>query len=964
MSSDPAVGGTTPSRFVVGIDLGTTNSAVCFVDTQQPTRTVQTFTIPQLVAPGQVEARETLPSFHYQAAPEEFPAGALAMPWSEKETREVVGVFAREQGKLVPGRVIESAKSWLCHPGVDRTAPLLPWHGDSNVDMLSPVQASARYLGHLRAAWNAEHPESPLEEQEVAITLPASFDEVARELTVEAAKSAGLNRVLLIEEPQAAFYAWLDAHHENWNELVSPGQTILVCDIGGGTSDFTLIRVQSDDQERVKFHRVAVGDHLILGGDNLDLALARYVESKLSPTSKLSPRQWGSLVRICRHAKETLLSATPPESYSISLPGAGSKLIGSGLQTELTRTEVCDLLLNGFFPEVGINERPQQARSGFQEFGLPYAPDPGITRYLATFLCDHVSDDSDSPYAATRPDVVLFNGGAFLSPLIQQRIIQQIETWFREDDSWSPLVLENARHDLAVARGAAYYGMVRRGEGVRIAAGLPRTYYIGVAVEEDDHTELKALTLMPAGAEPGDEAQLEDFEFDLRVATPVEFPLFYSSTRLTDPSGTLIDIEPEQMSALPPIRTVLRSRKEKEAVSIPVVVHARLNEIGTLQLWCSEEDGNRSWQLQFDIRSATQTDLEGHQGTGEAAGVLNQEVFDAAAIVLTNSFGKKAAENPAGIVKRLSRTLAMSKDEWPPSLLRNMWEVLMDFEEYRDRSADQEARFLNLVGFTLRPGFGLALDDWRVAETWKTLRGKLHFTGSTSMTEWWILWRRIAGGLTAGQQQALALPLITSFRDKIKRLQRENAAEAEREALEESSGKKRQQSKKSRKRIQGRVNTHELSEAWRMLGAFERLPLQMKIEIGELALATLEDHSSQPIEPALLWTIGRVGARAPFYGPLNHVVPAEQVEDWINQLMLPRKSTTERRFAVVQLSRKTEDRYRDIDESLRQRIVAWLTAHKSTAHFIELVESGGTLGSREEEMAFGESLPVGLELRH
>ena len=946
MNSDSSTETPAASQFVIGIDLGTTNSAVCFVDTYGDSRSVQTFSTPQLVAPGQVESRETLPSFHYQAAKDEFSEGSLNLPWNENSTDEAVGVFAREQGKLVPGRVIESAKSWLCHPGVDRTSPLLPWHGAADVDMLSPVDVSAKYLQHIRDAWNAAHPQQRLENQDVVITLPASFDEVARELTVEAARQAGLQRVLLIEEPQAAFYAWINSHQDNWDQLVSAGQTILVCDIGGGTSDFTLIRVRAHEEEKVQFHRVAVGDHLILGGDNLDLALAQHVEQKLSSTGKLTPRQWGSLVRICRHAKETLLSPDAPESYAISLGGGGSKLIGGGLQTELTRDEVREILLAGFFPEVELQERPKLARSGFQEFGLPYAADAAITRYLAAFLSDHVSDDDESPFGATRPDVVLFNGGAFLSPLIQQRIVSQIEHWFRGNDAdWSPHVLENQRHDLAVARGAAYYGMVRRGEGVRIAAGLPRTYYLGVAVEEAGEAKLKALALMPAGAEPGDEAQLDDYQFDLTIAAPVEFPLFYSSTRLTDPAGTLIEIEREKMTALPPIRTVLRSRKEKDAVSIPVVIHAKLNEIGTLELWCSEADGGRSWQLQFDVRSATQTDLEGHQGAGESAGVLDQEVLDLAATVILSSFGKRATDKPTGIAKQLSRTLHMSKEDWPPSLLRRMWEVLMACEDARGRSADHEARWINLLGYSLRPGFGVAMDDWRVSETWKLMRGKLNFTGATSMTEWWILWRRIAGGLPGGQQQALALPLITSLKDKIKKSKR-------------SAGG----NKKGRKRGP-RVNTHELSESWRMLGALERLPLQMKIDIAELALAALNDPENAPIEPALFWTVGRIGARQPFYGPLNSVSPIEKANQWLEQLLAIRKPSSEQKFAVMQIARKTGDRYRDIDAELRDRVVGWLTKHEASKHFVELVETGGQLGSREEEMAFGESLPVGLGVR-
>ena len=378
-----------PPRYVIGFDLGTTNSAVTYVDTEAEPWRIVTFLVPQLVAPGQVEARETLPSFHYQPAAGELPAGALRLPWSEEPPGYAVGFFARDQGTAVPGRLIASAKSWLCHSGVDRTANLLPWHGAPDVERLSPVEVSARYLAHVRDAWDARFPEHPLAQQDFVLTLPASFDEVARELTVKAAAQAGLPRVVLIEEPQAAFYAWIYAHSDDWERRVTPGQKILVCDIGGGTSDFTLIRVRGEADGRVRFHRVAVGEHLILGGDNLDLALAQHLEQRLTEGGRLEPRQWAVLVRNCRQVKEILLGHDPPERLTVNLPGSGSRLIGGGLQIEVSRDEVRQLLVEGYFPHVSLDDRPTRRRSGFQEFGLPYAPDPAVTRYLAAFLSAH-----------------------------------------------------------------------------------------------------------------------------------------------------------------------------------------------------------------------------------------------------------------------------------------------------------------------------------------------------------------------------------------------------------------------------------------------------------------------------------------------------------------------------------------------------------------------------------------------
>ncbi|HLA85657.1 MAG TPA: Hsp70 family protein, partial [Thermoguttaceae bacterium] len=418
-----------PARYVVGIDLGTTNSAVCYVDTEESDWRVRTFAVPQLVGPGQVEPRETLPSFHYQPATEEAASGALRLPWESESSGWIVGAYARDQGTTTPGRLIASAKSWLCHSGVDRSSDLLPWQGAADVERLSPVEVSGRYLSHVRRAWDAARPDTPLAEQDVVLTLPASFDEIARELTVKAAARAGLARVVLIEEPQAAFYAWIDSHRQTWPTQVSPGQKILVCDCGGGTSDFTLIRVRQAADGKVQFHRVAVGEHLILGGDNLDLALARHLEMRLAGEGGLEPRQWAVLVRQCRVVKETLLGDGAPERLTVNLPGAGTRLIGGGLQIEVTRDEVAELLVDGFFPQCGLDELPQSRTSGFQEFGLPFAPDAAVTRYLATFLRNHRhagEEKGDGGREAggggrdlARPDVVLFNGGLFESGRIR-----------------------------------------------------------------------------------------------------------------------------------------------------------------------------------------------------------------------------------------------------------------------------------------------------------------------------------------------------------------------------------------------------------------------------------------------------------------------------------------------------------------------------------------------------------------
>lgn len=926
-----------PARYVVGIDLGTTNSAVSFVDTQESPWRIHDLSIPQLVAPGQVEARETLPSFHYQAVAGEAARGALRLPWSKADPVFAVGVWARDEGGQRAGRSIASAKSWLCHSGVDRTADLLPWHAAADVERLSPVEVSARFLRQMREAWNAKFPQAPLAEQDIVLTLPASFDEVARELTVEAAERAGLPRVVLIEEPQAAFYAWV-YRRKDWNEQVQPGQTILICDIGGGTTDFTLLRVRQSEAhpDRVEFHRVAVGDHLILGGDNLDLALARFIEERLSNTKRLEPRQWETLVRSCRTVKETMLGNEAPATMTVHLPGGGAKLIGGGIDVAVTREEVRELLVEGFLPKVDFEAVPQRRQSGFQEFGLPYAPDPAMTRYLAQFLRTHrlagLHEQETGGGLAGRPDIVLLNGGFFASPVLRGRLLEVVASWFRTPSlpGWSPQVLDNDRLDLAVARGAAYYGMVRRGEGVRITANAARSYYVGVESQPPS-----AVCLLPGDAAPGYDQQMPGRTFLLTVAEPVEFPLYVSSTRLTDRPGELIAIEAEQMKALPPIRTVIRTQRRSESGAARVELHARLSEIGTIELWCKEVDRDRSWRLQFDVRSATQTDIAAHESAGETAGFVDEGSWRSCAALLAAVFGPDAREKPDGLMKRLSQTLGMSSQEWPPSLLRRMWELLLEQEVGRRRSAAHEARWLNLVGFALRPGYGVAVDDWRVTETWRAVRGKLCFPAGSSRIESLILWRRIAGGLSAGQQRALVEPLLAPLRELARRATTRRGTSSP---------------------------TADSSEMWTLLASLELLPIQIKLEFGDLIATMLRSSRSEVNRQPLIWALGRLGQRVPVYGPLNTVVPSEKAAEWLQVLLGQVGTEGVTALSVMQLTRRTDDRYRDVAETARDSALQWLAASSASEHLIKLVREGGKLDAEEQGLVFGESLPKGLRI--
>ena len=702
----------------------------------------------------------------------------------------------------------------------------------------------------------------------------------------------------------------------------------------------------SAEGDHLQFHRVAVGDHLILGGDNLDLALAHFVETKLAAdgkikSDKLDPRQFSVLVPTCRHAKEILLDDAAPDRHTITIPGIGSKLIGGSLQVEVTRQQVQQLLVEGFLPSSKLEDRPTKRQSGFQEFGLPFASDPAITKYLATFLKAHQSSttESDTDLNSIAPDIILFNGGFFASDVLKTRLLQVMSSWFGND--WKPHVLDNDRLDLAVARGAAYFGMVRRGAGVRIVAGLARTYYVGVETEDQKPA---ALCLISAGTEPGQTAEI-DRRFEVKTGQPVEFPIYVSSTRLTDQPSSLVPFDEEQMSALPAIRTVLQT-KNKQQTTIEASLTAKLTEIGTLDVWCQQvsetkTSSDRRWQLQFDVRSATETDRKAHSGTAEQSGIVDQESVDAATLLIQAVYQDNGVEKPAALAKAIAAKQGQSRKDWPPSLLRSMWAALIDVETGRRKSAAHEMRWLNLLGFSLRPGFGMAADDWRVAETWQKLRNKLAFRSAESVTEWRILCRRIAGGLTAGQQNELASPILALIRQQHKQI---------------TTGRGKAGKYAS--------TNHEAAEIWRMLGSLELLDRHTHVELGNIILDFLPRKKFEPIADALIWALGRMASRVPMYGPLNSVLPASIVEPWVERLIdVADTQLPVTHLALMQMARKTNDRFRDLSDNVCRSIVKELKRTNAAAHLISLIQNVQQLQSEEASAVFGESLPAGLKVR-
>jgi molecular chaperone DnaK (HSP70) len=626
----------------LGIDLGTTNSALAYIREEEAERAdfppVHVLDIPQAVADGVVQPQRTLPSFLFLGE------------------QESVGLYAREQGALTPTRLVHSAKSWLSNPQVDRTAKILPWDASEGGRLYSPVDASARLISTMREAW--ERTNAPFSEHEVVLTVPASFDEEARELTVEAARQAGIEKLTLLEEPAAAFYSWIANHLAQSRKNLFDGQLVLVCDVGGGTSDFTLIKV-SRQGDRVDFTRTAVGRHLLLGGDNLDLTLAWLAESKLN--TQLSVRQRTALRRQCAAAKERMLADPSIEKLPITVLGTGRSLIGGTLRTEITRQEALELALDGFLPVCEKTDRPQKEEmSPFSELGLPYESDPAITRHLAAFL---------DGAGGQMPDAVLFNGGFFIPDVLRNRVAEVLEHW----GGRKPLVLENRDLDLAVAVGAAYYNYVRStGAGLVVQGGLPRSYYIEL---ESNKEVTRAVTVVPRGTQEGSQLSLDLEGLQLVANKPVTFRLYSSLTRLEDQIGTVVEfprveLEEGRLHRHAPLNAVIRFGKPGQERSVPVKLGARLTEVGTLELWADSQVSEHRWRLQFELRKQTANS----EGKIKPAAVVSDEGLAAAEALVRETFQDGTLE-PEALPARLETALALGRNSWPLSAIRKLGDL-------------------------------------------------------------------------------------------------------------------------------------------------------------------------------------------------------------------------------------------------------------------------------------------------
>jgi molecular chaperone DnaK (HSP70) len=959
-------------KFLVGIDLGTSNCAVAFAELALGAEApIQDFPIPQLQGAAEVAERPLLPSCIYLCGEHELPPEATRLPWDRdaNSSAVVVGEFARWQGTRVPGHLITSAKSWLCHPGVDRAAAILPWGAPPEVNKLSPVEASARLLRHMAGAWEFTHPQAPIAAQEVILTVPASFDEAARALTVSAAQQAGLEKFTLVEEPQAAFYDFTASHRHDLAQVLEGIRLVLIVDVGGGTSDFTLVQVGATPEGPI-LRRIAVGEHLMLGGDNMDAALSRKAEERLLTGSrKLSATQWTQLVQAARLGKESLLSSEAPEQFNLSVAAEGSRLVGRALSTHLMRAEAEQTILDGFLPACAPDASPQRvARVALQELGLPYAPDPAITRHLAAFLRAHaaagfaaLSEDAKGPEGdrsdannsesaggaqpkpqssiLPRPDAILLNGGVFNSPKIAKRLLDVVSSWWPSAPP-VPLLRHNSL-ELAVARGAAVYGLARKGLGRRIGGGAAHALYVGL--EKAGSESPLALCVVSRGQEEGETIDLGQRTFHLALGRPVRFPLFSTAAERVEKSGEVVPVT-DDLHPLPPIHTLLKGSGGK-AGNVPVHLRAALTELGTLELWCVANETGERWRLEFELRG---TESAGLLTAAEPVQSMPESFAEARAAV-EHIFGRKGGQaQPSGKYSSLPKDVKQlwgalerilgPREQWQLPVLRELWTVLLGGAAKRRRSAEHERIYFQLLGYSLRPGFGYPLDEWRSEQTARLFGERVEFhKEKAGWNEFWILWRRISGGLTESRQAEIWSFLkpylaVQVPPDPPKNLLRPKGLKPE-----------------------------GLDEMVRLGAALEHLEPAEKSELGDWIAARLRRRT--PGGGPWSWALGRLGARAPIYGSSHKTVSAEKATEWVNLLLEPKLAETEGAlFGLVQLARRTGDRARDLDDSMRARILARIRAAKVSPSWERMLTEVVALDAADKARALGDTLPAGLLL--
>jgi hypothetical protein len=907
----------------LGIDLGTTNTVVAVAAAGKATDIVDV-AVPQLVAPGETAAVSQVPSALYIAADGEFDAADLALPWGAGPAWPV-GQMARVHGLKVPGRVVLSAKSWLSVSTVDRRGPVLPWApADDAMPRISPLEVQTRLLHHVHDAMT--HLGQPVDD--VTLTIPASFDAVARELTLEAAARAGFGAVHLLEEPQAAFYALLQREAHRLRDLLDGVRLVLVVDVGGGTTDLTLLSVQASSKKGPPtIERIAVGDHVMLGGDNMDVTLARLVEQKLTgAVGTLDAVSFSHLVLSARLAKETLLGDNAPDEFGVTLLSRGKKLLGGAKTSVERREDVRRLLLDGFLPFTGPAEVVERQRGvALAELGLPWAKDTALPRHITTFLRRHLAAAATAGARIVDglplPDAILLNGGVFRAPTIRARLEEIVASWAGDAGAVRFFDVSGDDLDRAVARGAAYAGLVRRGQGVRIGAGSARAYFVGVASDDG----ARALCVAPRGMLEGNTTEVERV-FRLVVGEPVSFPLF-SSTFSSAAAGDVVDVA--DLEPLPAISTVLSPGRE-----VPVRLQATLSEVGTLELALKmTPEALERFKLSFSTRldGVVVGDRAAAPGEIPSAGHVHKRL-DEGKELIADYFGSKSRDVDIKRVKDLRRDLEKLfglREQWPLALSRELAGVLLSGAARRRRSADHERAFFQNLGYLLRPGFGAPFDDWRIEQLWPLWKDGVQYVAEKpTWASWFILWRRVAAGLDSARQQEVWTYLKPWL-------------------LDAGTGKKGQGPTPS--------GTDEMV---RLAASLERLPATEKVILGDFVAKKLGRGGL-----VSAWPLGRIGTRQPMSGTVGDVVGPDVAARWIDKLLEQDLKTAEgATFAVVQLARLTGDRSRDVDDAVRERAIARLEKAGTEPAWIQQLREVVALSAEDEAVVFGEALPAGLRL--
>ncbi len=936
------------------------------------THELHLFEVPQWIGLGELQARPTLPSHLYLLTSEEAQSGRLRLPWQLENPAWALGEWARQQQSLRPGNNVHSAKSWLCYHSLNPRAKILPQIDQPDVQRFSPVEVSALLLQHFRDAWNHEMaqatPEWRFEEQELVLTVPASFDEAAREHTLAAVEAAGLKHVVLLEEPQAAFYAWLAEHPQQGTygplreQFTTDESTVIVIDVGGGTSDFSLVKVRfpTDATSAPELERVAVSDHILLGGDNVDLALAAFVELELTGEQrKLSPRLWEALVGQCRRAKEALLSGENTQ-FPVTIAERGSRLIGRTRTFELTLAQLEKVVLDGFFPELGWEANsPTHAKQGLRTIGLPYAQDPAITRHLLHFLRTHWKE---AQRPEDFPSCILFNGGTLEPPLLQQRLQTQLAAW-REKVLGAAQrevrVLQSGSMHLAVARGAASFHLAREGSALRIAGGSARSYYVSLLLEGASKrlTERAWLCVLPQQAALDQTYDVEDRPLELTINQPVQFELCASSVRGHDATGALLqpteaEFE-ESFTTLPPIQTFIsvdKNRLPKKAKQLQILLRARLNEIGTLSLVCFSPALEQEWKLEFRIRDPA-------DGSADSQPTLPDDLhnweppaeWETAVTTLKVWYGKKKHEGRlTSLYKQLEGDLQQPRAEWSLPLLRAIGDQMLAGMSTRIRSMPHELNWLKVAGFCLRPGFGFPQDEWRMRQVSEWLAQGPHFKDERTVeVEWWIFCRRVAAGLPAPTQEAILDKLEARLR----------------EAAKKTRGAKPAKGKGAKKTT---TSPAALNELWLLAASLEEVSAERKVKLGEQLFERLRQGKSTGIEG---WCLARLGARKLLHGSPLHVVSPTVATAWVEWLLRAESLLFAGELPLIlsQIAQFVDDRHRDVSGELRQRLLDYVAPFDEDGRLERLLRDGfaddtNTSQSGLQNWLFGDELPVGLKL--